>query len=73
MCLRVAILYPKTGRVEVKGWEVSEPNSEGMKRFTPAAEAASKRRLWPRSPSLPTVMVLTGLDFPPPEQLLEHR
>jgi hypothetical protein len=40
MCLRVAISYPKTGRVEVKGWEVSEPNSEGIKRFTPAAPRA---------------------------------
>ena len=49
------ILYPKTGRAAVRGLPRSDPNSEGMNRFTPAAIAASMMRVWPWKPEVPTV------------------
>lgn len=39
-------LPAKTGRTAPLGFERSEPNSEGRKRETPAAMAASMRRVW---------------------------
>lgn len=50
----VVILSANTGRGLASGLERSEPNSEGRKRFTPAATAASIRRLWPWRPGAPT-------------------
>lgn len=57
----MATLYPKTGRALVWGSERSEPNSEGMKRVTPAATAASIRTFWPRRPSVPTLETMASI------------
>ena len=42
--LRTVILLLKTGSLETRGWDVSQPYSDGMKRWTPTLWAASMRR-----------------------------
>lgn len=54
MYFRIATLYPKTASAPVFGTLRSEPNSEGMKRCTPAAIAASMKSFWPTNPEFPT-------------------
>ena len=57
----MATLCPKTGRALVGGSARSEPNSEGMKRVTPAATEASIRSFWPRRPSVPTQETMASI------------
>lgn len=53
-CFWVATFRPNTGSSFVLGLPMSEPNSDGRKRFTPAATAASMTSGWPLKPSVPT-------------------